>query len=145
MSRLHLEFHTCSSQILFKWAHSCLLCIDITLKGFKTTKHNCSTCENNVLHASRGHFSPLVTIVNISDKCSYLCMIYWPYFCFLKLSVCKYYRMGARCFWDSDTDNYAQDIYINVSDCFICLCYSVMIYLHWDLVILRPVIALTSE
>ena len=24
-------------------------------------------------------------------------------------------RMGCRCFWDSDTDNYAQDIFMNVS------------------------------
>lgn len=26
-----------------------------------------------------------------------------------------FYRMGCRCFWDSDTDNYAQDIFMNVS------------------------------
>ena len=25
------------------------------------------------------------------------------------------HRMGCRCFWDSDTDNYAQDIFMNVS------------------------------
>ena len=25
--------------------------------------------------------------------------------------------MGCRCFWDSDTDNYAQDIFMNVSTC----------------------------
>ena len=24
-------------------------------------------------------------------------------------------KMGCRCFWDSDTDNYAQDIFMNVS------------------------------
>jgi len=24
-------------------------------------------------------------------------------------------RMGCRCFWDSDTDSYAQDIFMNVS------------------------------
>ena len=24
------------------------------------------------------------------------------------------FRMGCRCFWDSDTDNYAQDIFMNV-------------------------------
>ena len=26
-------------------------------------------------------------------------------------------KMGCRCFWDSDTDNYAQDVLLNVS-CF---------------------------
>ena len=25
-----------------------------------------------------------------------------------------FFRMGCRCFWDSDTDNYAQDIFMNV-------------------------------
>lgn len=25
--------------------------------------------------------------------------------------------MAARCFWDADTDNYAQDVFINVSIC----------------------------
>lgn len=29
--------------------------------------------------------------------------------------VLLYFRMGARCYWDSDTDNYAQDIFMNVS------------------------------
>ena len=24
-------------------------------------------------------------------------------------------KMGCRCFWDSDTDNYAQDVFLNVS------------------------------
>ena len=24
--------------------------------------------------------------------------------------------MGCRCFWDSDTDNYAQDIFMNVRE-----------------------------
>ena len=31
------------------------------------------------------------------------------------LSPCLMHRMACRCFWDSDTDNYAQDIYMNVS------------------------------
>ena len=26
-----------------------------------------------------------------------------------------YLRMGCRCLWDMDTDNYAQDIFMNVS------------------------------
>ncbi|KAJ8310794.1 hypothetical protein KUTeg_012659 [Tegillarca granosa] len=26
----------------------------------------------------------------------------------------KMYRMGCRCFWDSDTDSYAEDIFMNV-------------------------------
>ena len=26
-----------------------------------------------------------------------------------------HHRMGCRCFWDSDTDNYAQDLFMNVS------------------------------
>ena len=33
----------------------------------------------------------------------------WP---FLFSLLC---RMAARCFWDADTDNYAQDIFMNVS------------------------------
>lgn len=31
------------------------------------------------------------------------------------LALCLMRRMACRCFWDSDTDNYAQDIYMNVS------------------------------
>ncbi len=27
-----------------------------------------------------------------------------------------FYRMAARCFWDADTDCYAQDIFMNVSE-----------------------------
>lgn len=29
--------------------------------------------------------------------------------------ICFVYRMAARCFWDADTDSYAQEIYMNVS------------------------------
>ena len=39
--------------------------------------------------------------------------------CFFCIScyICLFFscRMGCRCFWDSDTDNFAQDIYMNVS------------------------------
>ena len=32
------------------------------------------------------------------------------------IMLCAYiFRMACRCFWDSDTDSYAQDIYISVS------------------------------
>ena len=29
------------------------------------------------------------------------------------------FRVACRCLWDSDTDNYAQDIFMNVSSVFI--------------------------
>jgi len=49
--------------------------------------------------------------------------------------------MACRCFWDADTDNYAQDIYMNVSpQDFICLLvmnglcfYHRTLYFVWQL------------
>lgn len=42
-------------------------------------------------------------------------------------------RMGCRCFWDSDTDNYAQDIYMSVSYLysfpFFVFCYYLNLFL----------------
>ncbi|TPX72978.1 hypothetical protein SpCBS45565_g00089 [Spizellomyces sp. 'palustris'] len=32
-------------------------------------------------------------------------------------------RMGCRCFWDADTDNVAQDTFINVSELLVFICY----------------------
>ncbi|EDV28410.1 uncharacterized protein TRIADDRAFT_18983, partial [Trichoplax adhaerens] len=37
-------------------------------------------------------------------------------------------QMGCRCFWDSDTDNYAQDIFINESFFCIAAAYGIFTY-----------------
>ncbi|KAK0054462.1 tctex1 domain-containing protein 2 [Biomphalaria pfeifferi] len=37
-------------------------------------------------------------------------------------------KMGCRCFWDSDTDNYAQDIFINESLFCVAAAYGVFKY-----------------
>ncbi|XP_060574179.1 dynein light chain Tctex-type protein 2B-like [Ruditapes philippinarum] len=37
-------------------------------------------------------------------------------------------KMGARCFWDSDTDNYAQDIYMNDSLFCVAAAFGVFYY-----------------
>lgn len=42
-------------------------------------------------------------------------------------SYLPFFRFAARCLWDSDTDNYAQDIFTNVSQSspFVYLCEEV--------------------
>lgn len=30
-------------------------------------------------------------------------------------SSCVFHRMSSRCLWDADTDNYAEDVFMNVS------------------------------
>ncbi|CAH1781906.1 unnamed protein product [Owenia fusiformis] len=37
-------------------------------------------------------------------------------------------KMGCRCFWDSDTDNYAQDIFMNDSLFCVAAAYGVFYY-----------------
>lgn len=37
-------------------------------------------------------------------------------------------RMGCRCFWDSDTDNYAQDIFMN--DTLFCVAAAYGVYYY---------------
>ena len=38
-------------------------------------------------------------------------------------STSAYYRMACRCFWDADSDSYAQDVYMNVCcSCSYCCC-----------------------
>jgi len=37
-------------------------------------------------------------------------------------------KMACRCFWDSDTDNYAQDIYMNDTLFCVAACFGVFFY-----------------
>lgn len=37
-------------------------------------------------------------------------------------------KMGCRCFWDSDTDNYAQDIFMNESLFCVAAAYGIFKY-----------------
>jgi len=37
-------------------------------------------------------------------------------------------KMACRCFWDSDTDNYAQDIFINDTLFCVAACFGVFFY-----------------
>lgn len=37
-------------------------------------------------------------------------------------------KMAARCLWDSDTDNYAQDVFLNESLFCVCAAFGVYYY-----------------
>ena len=39
-------------------------------------------------------------------------------------------KVGCRCFWDSDTDNYAQHLYMNES--MFCLATAFGVFFYWD-------------